>query len=564
MEHLASERLGRHGAVASPDQLATQAGMAALAAGGSAVDAAIAGNAVLAVTFQHQCGLGGDLMAIVRTGNGEVVGLESAGPAGSMVHPRPVSAGRYRRLAPNDPSAVTLPGCLDGWLLLHERFGRLPWSALFDEAIRLATEGFALTTQLASDLTTLDDWHLVDAWLARSDPSTSSPGTPIPGTGLRAPRLAETLAQVAEAPDRSALFAGNPADALLSMEGSPFAGPDLERPVARSVAPISLRALGAELFTLPPVSQGYLTLAQSALLDRLELGASTPDDPRALALAVESWILLGQDRARRLGDGVEASTLLEPSHLDRVADEVRRARSLKDLLATAERRTPSEPPPLPSTGEDTIAIVAADADGGAAVLVQSLGSRFGARRAWPGTGILLHSRGMGFSVDPGHPAHLAPGRRPPHTLSPTFAALDGAREPGELTWVALGTMGADSQPQILTQLLWRLLGGDKDAAVRPGAALAAPRATVAPSMDPPHPARNGFWTWEADALAVDVEVEDASSPRADHLVERGHQVRRYRIGADRFGHAQVVARLHTGSLDAASDPRSPAGAALTR
>jgi gamma-glutamyltranspeptidase/glutathione hydrolase len=102
MEHLASERLGRHGAVASPDQLATQAGMAALAAGGSAVDAAIAGNAVLAVTFQNQCGLGGDLMAIVRTGNGEVVGLESAGPAGSMVHPRPVGAGRYRRLAPNE------------------------------------------------------------------------------------------------------------------------------------------------------------------------------------------------------------------------------------------------------------------------------------------------------------------------------------------------------------------------------------------------------------------------------------------------------------------------------
>lgn len=563
MEHLATERLGRRGAVASPDQLATQAGVAALSAGGSAVDAAIAANAVLAVTFQHQCGLGGDLMALVRTADGEMVGIESAGPAGSMAHPFLGPAGRHRRLPPNDPSAVTLPGCLDGWLLLHERFGRLPWSALFDTALGLAREGFALTTQLASDLATLDDRHLVDGWLVPCGPAPSDPGPPAPAAAFYAPHLADTLALVASAADRSALFSGNAADALLGLEHSPFSAADLDRQVARLVTPLSLHALGATLFTLPPVSQGYLTLAAAALLERLGLDASTPDDPDALARAVESWILLGHDRARRLGDGVEPSILLEPSHLDRLADDVRHAASLEELLAAAERRTPSRPAPAPTTGEDTIAIVAADADGGAVVLVQSLGSRFGARRPWPGTGILLHSRGMGFSTDPTHPAYLAPGRRPPHTLSPTFALLEGAPDPGELHWVALGTMGADSQPQVITQLLWRLLGG-QHGSTRPTEALVAPRATVAPGTDPPHPASNGFWTWEAEGLAVDVEVGDPTDGRDASLLARGHQVRRYGTGADRFGHAQVVARLGNGTLDAASDPRSPAGAALTR
>jgi gamma-glutamyltranspeptidase/glutathione hydrolase len=563
MDHPPTERLGRRGAVASPDQLATQAGMEALRSGGSAADAAIAANAVLAVTFQHQCGLGGDLMALVRTSDGLVVGVESAGPAGTFAVPRRPAAGRHTRLSPSDPSVVTLPGCLDGWILLHEHFGRLEWSRLFDDAEELASGGFALSRQLADDLALLGDDSLVHEWLVGEPPRTTADSTAqfVAGMEVRSPMLAETLHQLAEAPRRSPLFSGPAGRSLLDMEGSPFAPSDLDQPVARIVPPVNLRALGAELFTLPPVSQGYLTLASCSLLDRLGLASRSPDDPEALSLALESWILLGQDRARRLSDGFSARSALEPAYLDLLAEELRAAPDLASLLASAERHRASWPAPAPTSGQDTIAIVAADASGSVAVVVQSLGSRFGARRRWPGTGILLHSRGMGFSADPTHPAFLAPGRRPPHTLSPTLAVLPPPSREAAPEWIALGTMGADSQPQILTQLLWRLLGTPSPSS--PSEALFAGRASVAPAEEPPHPASSGFWTWEAAGLAVDLEADGGvPSPRAERLLARGHRVHHFPGSSPRFGHAQVVARRHGGTLEAASDPRSPAGAAL--
>lgn len=504
--------------VATVDHLATTAACGVLADGGSAADAALCASAVLAVTTQHMCGMGGDLLAVVAPAGAAPRALVAAGAAGSGADPDRLRAEGHTRMPfRGDIRAVPVPGCVDGWLALHERFGRLPLARVLEPARRLAAGGFPASPLLARAV------PLVAA-VPGADDFTAS-GDLAPGDRIRRPGVARTLEAIAS-DGRAGFYLGEFGEELLALGGGEYTPADLERVHAQWAEPLRVEVWGHDLWTVPPPSQGYLTLAGAAIAAGLDLD---PGDPVGfLHLLVESAVQAGFDRPDVLHEHADGAALLAPDRLAarRAAIDPRRA----------SRRS------VPGAAGGTIHLNVIDGDGMAVSLTQSNAAGFGAHLATPRTRIFLQNRGTGFSLVPGHPTEYGPGRRPPHTLSPALVTGPGVT-------MALGTMGADSQPQILLQLLARLLVAGDD----PGAAVAAPRWFLAgPSGEP-------FAAWE-DPARLRVRLEGHAPPgwRAG-LAARGHDVEVVEPFAYGAGHAHVVVRDGRG-LAGAADPRALTGA----
>jgi gamma-glutamyltranspeptidase/glutathione hydrolase len=516
--------------VAAIDHLAAGAGVEMLRRGASAVDAAIATSAVLAVTSQHLCGLGGDLWAVVHPGPGhEPVALNASGRSGSGADPdRLRRAGHEAVPGQSDPAAVPVPGCVDGWVALHERFGRLPLAELLRPAQHYAVDGFPASPGLVASLPRVV--ALPDAADYRE------PGPLAVGTLVRRPGVGRVLAGIGEG-GRDAFYGGEFGAGLLRLGAGEYVEADLARSQADWVAPLGADAWGHRIWTAPPNSQGYLTLAGAWIADGLAL-PEDPGDPAWAHLLIESARQAGHDRLDVLHEGADGHALLDPSVL-----ATRRAAVDPDRAAALG---------LPAAAGDTIALCAVDADRQGVSLIQSNASGWGSGLIVPGVRIFLHNRGRGFSLQPGHPAEYGPGRRPPHTLSPTLVTAPG----GDLRAV-LGTMGGDSQPQILLQLLARLLHGGQD----PAEAVAAGRFSLSV---PPGPdglaAGDGFDTWRhAGRVAVHLEGQ-APAGWAAGLSARGHDVVVDESWSSAFGHAHLI-DVGAEVLAGGSDPRPRAGGA---
>jgi gamma-glutamyltranspeptidase/glutathione hydrolase len=517
--------------VAAPDQLASEAGVAALRAGGTAADAAISASAVLAVTAPHMCGMGGDLWAMVHPGTGPPEALNAAGRAGSGADPERLRAeGATVMPFRGDIRSVPVPGCVDGWLALHARHGRLPFADLLAPAIDLARDGFPCSPLLAF---MLPEVRSVDG----ADDVTIA-GELRAGARVRRPALARTLEAVTAA-DRDAFYRGAFGAGLLALGGGEYEPPDLDRSLAEWVEPLAVAAWDHDVWTAPPPSQGYLALAGASIAARLSL-PDDPDDPLGTHLLVESALAAGHDRRDALHEGADGHALLDSARLAERAARIRPDRAHGWLA------------PAPVAG-DTIFLCAVDGDRRGVALIQSNASGFGAGLAVAGTGVFLHNRGIGFSLTPGHPAEYGPGRRPPSTLSPTLVT----RPNGELRAV-VGTMGGDSQPQILLQVLARLLHHGQSA----GRAVGSARWVLA------NPGGRGFDTWEAGA-ALTVLVESGAPPEwSAGLAERGHRVEVTEPWASTvaYGHAHAIAvepDEEGGSLLAGgSDARAIVGGAV--
>jgi gamma-glutamyltranspeptidase/glutathione hydrolase len=310
---------------------------------------------------------------------------------------------------------------------------------------------------------------------------------------------------------------------------------------------------------MPPPSQGYLTLGSAWIAEHCGIGPDAAD-PLWAHLVVEASRAAGHDRPAVLYDGADGPALLDEDRLARAAARI-----------DPERAAPSDVGPaavpagdaaaIPRMGEgDTTHLCAIDADGLGISLTQSNALDFGSHLVVGSTGIFLHNRGVGFSLVPGHPAELGPGRRPPHTLSPLLATTpDGALSH------LVGAMGGDAQPQIILQVLARMLPGRQD----PATALAGARL----SLDAP--AAGPFRLWWGDDLQVCVEAH-APDGWIDDLRRRGHRVRT--IGAfdpTAVGCAQVISVVRDGYGErgrdgearhfvGAADPRSPCGGTASR
>lgn len=504
-----------NGMVCAVDQLASSAGVGVLRAGGSAADAAVAASAVLAVTTQHMCGMGGDLFALVHTpGDSEPTALNASGRAGAGADAERLRADGHTDMpASMDIRAVPVPGCVDGWVALHERYGRMSLADVLEPARAYAADGFppaptlVASSALIRNLAGADDYRDI-------------------GALIRRPGVARALEAIAKG-GRAAFYEGEFGEGLLRLGAGEYTTDDLARPNADWVEPLRIEAWGRVLWTIPPNSQGYLTLAAAWIAAGLDV-PEDPDDPQWAHLTVEAARQAGFDRLDVLHEHADGAALLAEARLaPRRADiEPNQAVPLGD--------------PAPRAG-GTMYLCAVDGDRMGVSLIQSNASGFGCGLVEPNTRIFLQNRGIGFSLEPGHPAEYGPGRRPPHTLSPALVT----NPDGSLDRV-IGTMGGDSQPQILLQLLARQLHNRQS----PAHAIGSGRWALA---DPDGGA--GFSTWRRHGRVV-VNVE-GNAPHAwvDGLRARGHTVHQTDAFAHGYGHAHVI--VNEGDrLAAAADPRA--------
>lgn len=505
--------------VASADQLATQAGLRALVLGGNAVDAAIATNAAIAVTGPHLCGMGGDLFALVHD-KGEVFALNSSGRAGAGADAA-VLRGEGRTDMPFrlDIRAVTVPGCVDGWVALHQRFGTLPLSVLLEPAIALAAHGFPASPLLVGSAVRVDEG--ASANLAELISQLTRPGVRVRRQGA-----ARALAAIAEG-GRAAFYEGEFGAGLKQLGQGLYSDTDLATPIAEWVTPLSTPAFGVDLWTIPPNSQGYLTLGAAGLASRLDLPAD-PDDVRFAHLLIEAATAAGFDRPEVLSDSADGNALLRA-----IAGRL-------DLIDT-ERASNRW---APARDGDTTYLCTVDGNGMGVSLIQSNAAGFGSGLVEPNTGINLHNRGLGFNLRVGHPAELQPGHRPPHTLCPAMATSQGDLR------AVFGTMGGDAQPQVLLQLAARLFHYGQT----PAAAVAAGRWALQGPV-------TGFDTWTSgQAPTVTIEGQ-APAEWTSGLADRGHKVADLPAFDSSFGHAHAILVDPDGFRSGAADPRTMVGTA---
>jgi gamma-glutamyltranspeptidase/glutathione hydrolase len=504
--------------VATADQIASQAGMAAFHRGGNAVDAAIAANAAIAVTSPHLCGLGGDLFVLVHTGR-SVVALNASGRAGSGADPGPLRrAGLLEMPFRHDIRSVTLPGCVDGWVALHERFGSIPLTDVLTPAIRIAEHGFPASPLLVGSLANVDD-------AGRANLHEIAAQATQPGATVQRAGVARALRAIA-ANGRDGFYGGEFAAGLLELGRGYFTASDLDRSQSDWVLPLTADVFGVRLHTIPPNSQGYLTLGAARLASRLGL-PDDPDDPQWAHLLIEAATAAGFDRPEVLHERADGSALV-------AAIEARS--SLVDRQRAGRR-------PAPGRSGDTTYVCTADTHGMGVSLIQSNAAGFGSWLVEPNTGINLHNRGIGFALGPGHPAEYGPGRRPPHTLCPALATR------GHDLVSVFGTMGGDAQPQILLQLAARLFHHDQS----PATAVHAARWAL-------HGPQSGFDTWTGPGgPAVSVEGHAPESWRTG-LAQRGHVVHPGPAYDSSYGHAHAIVIEPSGMLVGAADPRARVGA----
>ena len=519
-----SSRYAGRGMVCAVDHLAAEAGVDVLRRGGSAVDAAIATNAVLTVTTQHMCGLGGDLFALVHVpGSDAPIALNASGRAGSGADlDRLRAAGHTTMPMFEEIAATPVPGVVDGWCALHARFGRLPLADVLGAAASYARDGFPASPTLARASRLVADRPGGADFRAATHP----------GAVVRREGVARTLEAIASG-GRDAYYRGEFGRGLLELGGGEYVEDDLAAAQADWVEPLVVDAWGRRIWTVPPNSQGWLSLASAWIAAGLPVPPDA-DDPLWPHLLVEAARVASYDRDEVLHEHADGEALLAPARLG----------PRRDLISPD--RTVDLPGESYGIG-GTIYLCAVDSGRMGVSLIQSNAAGFGSLIAEPSTGIWLQNRGLGFSLDPRHPAAYGPRRRPPHTLSPALVTHDD----GRLDMV-VGTMGGDAQPQVVLQLLARTLHGGEDV----GSAIAAPRWVLSGRA----PYGNGFDTWAASG-PVQVHLE-AEAPEAwdDGLSTRGHDVVRHPPLGYNVGHAHAIA-VRGDSLEGASDPRSLAGSA---
>ncbi|MGZ4137646.1 MAG: gamma-glutamyltransferase family protein [Actinomycetota bacterium] len=429
---------GSRFAVATPHAEATHAAAEVFAAGGNAIDAALAAATTLAVAYPQMCGVGGDLFALLQTPDGRVVSINSSGAA-----PMALDVEDVRRRNPSmpvrGPDAITVPGAVAGWAALHDLGGRLPWADAFAHAEDLATDGVAVVPGLAESYR--DQLALLVADPGMRTVHAPNGTAPLAGETLVNRALGRTLEAIAtEGP--TALYGGDVGRAYaegLAALGSAMSIDDLHARTADVLEPLSHRYAEFEIRTSPPTSQGFVLLQALAAVERLGLDPD-PLGPDADAFAL-SFVAAARDRDAHLADprfmSTPVASLLADARLDELAAEVR------DRIRRARAGTP----PLGGTA----GLVTADADGYAVSLIQSLAWGFGSGILEPETGIIAQNRGSGFTLEPGADNTLAPLKRPAHTLMPVMAHRDG-----RLAAVS-GTMGGPAHPQINAMTLIRAL-----------------------------------------------------------------------------------------------------------
>ncbi len=507
--------------VATPHPLATKAGLQALRQGGTAVDAAVAANAMLAVVYCNACGLGGDAFALVyEPGEARLHGYNGSGrsPAGLTIDA--VRATGHDAMPDRGPLTVNVPGAVDAWAALLERFGRRSLQDALLPAARAADDGYRLTgitaRAIAASLPWFDEAARHAFWPAGG-----------PGSTFSQPLLAETMRTIA-AGGREAYYEGAIGAEIaraVQSAGGVLTDEDLADHRGDWVEPISTTYRDVEVATIPPNSQGITALMALNVLARLGWASGGPMSAERIHAQVEAIKAAWSERDRCVADPernlADPDLLLSSDHATWLASRLSPDR--------AQRFAPTNPP-----GGGTVYLCAADADGMMVSLIESNYMGFGSGVMGRRTGIMLQNRGAYFSLDPTHANALAPRSRTLHTLMPGMLLRDGRAE------VALGAMGGDGQPQTMVQLVTGLI----DDALDPQAVIDRPR-WVASTEAPGAP---------LGPLAI--ESDGVDGPTVERLEQLGHPVELVEPRTPLMGWAQMIRRRPDGSYEGGADPRA--------
>ena len=526
-----------HGMVASAQPLCTQAGVETLRKGGSAVDAAIATNACLGLMEPTANGLGGDLYAILwDPAQKKVVGLNASGRAPLALTTEKVPPLPDGTIPLYSPYAWSVPGCGDGWLELHARYGKLPLSEVLAPAVRYAEEGFPVSPVIAGN------------WAGSVNRFKDKPGfaevflpggrAPKEGERFRNPALAKTLRLLGE--KKRAYWEGGLADAIVAFSkahGGFFAEEDFARHRSTWDEPMSTSYRGYEVWELPPNTQGLAALQMLNLLEGFDLARMGRGSADFWHVMVEAKKVAYADRARFYADPAFARLPLERL----LSKEYARERAKKIDLKRASREDPPDEE-LVLNRKETTYLAAADASGLMVSLIQSNYTGFGSGYAVPTLGIGIHNRGGLFSLKKGHPNVLEPGKRPFQTIIPAFLTKDGQ------PLMAFGLMGGDMQPQGHVQVVVNLV----DFGMNLQEAGDAIRFHHTGSSEP-----TGTVMKDGGTLYLE---EGLPNPLLEELMRRGHRVGRESVGA--YGGYQAVGRdPATGFLLGATEMRKDGAAA---
>jgi gamma-glutamyltranspeptidase/glutathione hydrolase len=515
----------RRGMVVAPHHLAAQSGLAVLREGGNAVEAMVAAAATVAVTYPHMNSIGGDGFWIISEPGKAPIGIDACGAAAGLADPGLYLDQGLSAIPTRGPlAALTVAGTVSGWrkaLDVSASWGKaLPLPRLLEDAIVYASEGAAVTDSfcdmVADKRHELEPVHgFKEVFLAQ--------GVPQSGGFLKNPALADTLSRLANA-GLDDYYKGDIARSLaadLEKAGSPLRLIDLEVHRAEAVKPLSVRLRCAELFNMPPPTQGIASLLILALYERI--AAEAPDGFDHIHRIVECTKAAFRIRDIAAVDpryaSAEASTFLTKDAIERLAKGIDTERAAPWPDKTAEKG-------------DTIWMGAIDGEGRAVSFIQSTYWEFGSGLVLPRTGVNWQNRGASFSLAQASPNALRPGRKPFHTLNPAFARFDDGRV------MVYGTMGGDGQPQTQAAIFSRYaLHGYE---LQP--AIAAPRWLLGR-------------TWGSHSITLKLERR---FPQAlcDDLAQAGHTVEEEAAFTSTMGHAGAIVLHPNGTLAGAADPRS--------
>ncbi len=439
-----SEVIGQHGMVATSHPLATQIGIDVLKKGGTAIDAAIAANIALGLMEPTGSGIGGDLFAIVwDTKEQKLFGLNASGPAPQSISLDYFKQQKLAKIPPFGPLPVTVPGAVDGWVKLHEKFGNQSFASLFEPTIGYARKGHPVTETIAYYLDRSKEIfkqypNFSDVWMKDGE-------TTGKGDIFKNPQLANTLEIIAEK-GRAGFYEGEVAKTIadfIQAQGGFLTYEDLANFNSEWVEPVSTNYRGYDVWELPPNGQGMVALQILNILENFDVKKMGLFSSDYVHLFTEAKKLAFADRAKHYADPNFSKIPIEQLVSKSYAKE--RA-ALIDLTKAAQVDESGIP-----DGGDTIYLTAADQFGNMISLIQSNYRGMGSGMVPPGLGFMLQDRGELFSLKEGHANVIEGGKRPFHTIIPAFVTKDNK------PYLSFGVMGGATQPQAHAQIIINLI-----------------------------------------------------------------------------------------------------------
>ena len=439
-----SEVIGQHGMVATSHPLATQIGIDVLKKGGTAIDAAIAANIALGLMEPTGSGIGGDLFAIVWDAKEQkLFGLNASGPAPQSISLDYFKQQKLAKIPPFGPLPVTVPGAVDGWVKLHEKFGNQSFASLFEPTIGYAKKGHPVTETIAYYLDRSKEIfkqypNFSDVWMKDGE-------TTGKGDIFKNPQLANTLEIIAEK-GRAGFYEGEVAKTIadfIQAQGGFLTYEDLANFNSEWVEPVSTNYRGYDVWELPPNGQGMVALQILNILENFDVKKMGLFSSDYVHLFTEAKKLAFADRAKHYADPnfskIPIDQLVSKSYAKERA-------ALIDLAKAAQVDESGIP-----DGGDTIYLTAADQFGNMISLIQSNYRGMGSGMVPPGLGFMLQDRGELFSLEEDHANVIEGGKRPFHTIIPAFVTKDNK------PYLSFGVMGGATQPQAHAQIIINLI-----------------------------------------------------------------------------------------------------------